>query len=314
MKMRATAFLWALGAMGAVGGASAQDETFRCHQPDGGIVFQQVPCPLGEMAPPEAQRATGTLRVAPAAPAVVTAPAAAVQPAAPPPVVAKPVPAPRPAAAPARVAAAPGKANDDEYIKPTKRKRDILEMSAQFQRCRADMPGFAEKSEATYAAWIRRHGPVLAEYERELAIKVRAGRRGEATLPLRICTDEWLHSLEPLTRTPDARFGTVEKTWQVFMGALMTGDRTTAIGCLAGRAETRWKDRVERLSDDDLRRIAASIRALKVQWGDDYEKEGVVADMENRAVGIAFRNVNEEWKITDWGTPAAPLVTPVVKE
>ena len=46
-----------------------------------------------------------------------------------------------------------------------------------------------------------------------------------------------------------------------------------------------------------------------MQWGDDYEKEGLVADNDNRAVGIAFRNVNEEWKITDWGgaAPALPL-------
>ena len=40
----------------------------------------------------------------------------------------------------------------------------------------------------------------------------------------------------------------------------------------------------------------------------------MVADVENRAVGVAFRNVNEEWKITDWGAPAAPPVTTVIKE
>lgn len=307
MKMRTVALLWGLGAWAVAGSASAQDEMYRCHRADGGIVFQQMPCPLGELAPPEAPRAPGPQRVAPTpaarpAPASVAAPVAAQA--------AKPAPAVRPA--PAAVAAST--APDDAFLRPTKRKRDILELSAQFERCRADVPGFAEKSAATYAAWTRRHGSVLAEYERELAAKVRAGRRGEATLPLRICTDDWLRGVEPLTRMPDTRFGSVEKTWQVFMGALMTGDRATALGCLAGRAEYRWKERVEKLSDEDLRRIAASIRGLKVQWGDDYEKEGVVADVENRAVGVAFRNVNEEWKITDWGSPAAPPVTAVVKE
>ena len=100
---------------------------------------------------------------------------------------------------------------------------------------------------------------------------------------------------------PDARFQTVEKTWQVFMGALMTGDRAALMNCLAGQAESRWKERAERLTDDEMRRIGASIRGLKVQWGDDYEKEGLVADNDNRVAGIAFRNINEEWKITDMG-------------
>lgn len=306
MKMRTVALLWAWGAGAVAGSASAQDEMYRCHRSDGGIVFQQMPCPLGELAPPETPRTPVPQRAAPM-PAAQPAPATAAAPAA------RPAPAVRPA--PAAVAAAPASAATEEtFVRPTKRKRDILELSAQFERCRADVPGFADKSAATYAAWTRRHGSVLAEYERELAAKVRAGRRGEATLPLRICTDDWLRGIEPLTRTPDTRFSSAEKTWQVFMGALMTGDRGTALGCLAGRAESRWKERVERLSDEDLRRIAASIRGLKVQWGDDYEKEGVVADVENRAVGVAFRNVNEEWKITDWGAPAAPPVTTVVKE
>jgi hypothetical protein len=303
------ACLWALGTLGVVGSASAQGEMFRCHRADGGIVFQQQPCPLGEMAPPEAappQQVPRRVAPVPAAPAAPTAQSA-------------PVPAPaapqaaRPA--PAKVVTAPAAAAaDDAFVRPTTRKRDVLELSAQFERCRADVPGFAEKSAAVYVAWTRRHGAILAEYERELAAKVRAGRRGEMTLPLRTCNEDWLRQVEPLTRNPDARFGSVEKTWQVFMGALMTGDRATALGCLAGRAEERWKQRVEKLSDEDLRRIAASIRALKVQWGDDYEKEGVIADTENRAVGIAFRNLNEEWKITDWGAPAAALVTPVIKE
>jgi hypothetical protein len=309
MKMRTMACALALGTLGVGNGAIAQGEMFRCHRPDGGIVFQQMPCPLGEMSQPETQRTAAPQRPAPApadrpaaaVPAGPAAPAAVAAPAAP--------------AAPAKVVTAPAASSaDDAFVRPTKRKRDVLELSAQFERCRADMPGFAEKSAAVYAAWTRRHAPVLAEYERQISAKVRAGRRGEMTLPLRACTDDWLRQVEPLTRMPDTRFGSVEKTWQVFMGALMTGDRATALGCLAGRAEERWKQRVENLSNEDLRRIAASIRALKVQWGDDYEKEGVVADTDNRAVGVSFRNVNEEWKITDWGTPAAALVTPVIKE
>ena len=283
-----------------------QAEMNQCHQADGTIQFRQEPCPLAEMAPQEPQPRAAAPRPAPArapvaAPATTTPAAdAGMKPKAGERVVTVP-----PAAA---VVPAPGP-QDDGFVKPTKRKRDVLELAAQFERCRADAPGFAEKSAPIYAAWTRRHAAVLSEYDRLLTAKVRASRRGEASLPMRLCTEEWLRGIEPLTRVPDPRFSTVEKTWQLFMGALMTGDREAALNCLGGRAEARWKERVEAMSDDDLRRIGASIRALQVRWGDDYEKEGVVADTTNRLLGIAFRNVNEEWKITEMGpspTPALP--------
>jgi hypothetical protein len=300
--MKARVVWGALVLWGASQGALA--ETFRCPQVDGSISFRPNPCTVAELAVPE----PSAHPVAPAAavPAPVAAP------------VATPAPVRMPATAPSArpfvaqpqaptVAVAPaGTDGDDVFIKPSKRKREVLDLSAQFERCRADMPGFAEKSALVYVAWRQRHAEVIAEYDKLLAAKVRAGRRGEMTLPLAQCNDDWLRAIEPLTRTPDPRFQTVEKTWQVFMGALMTGDRATALHCLGGKAQARWKQRVETMSDDDLRSIAATIRAMKVQWGDDYEKEGLVADTGNRVVGIAFRNVNEEWKITGLG--GAPAV------
>lgn len=277
-------------------------ETFRCPQADGSIRFRPTPCAVAELATPEpSARASAPTPAAVAMPAPVrmpaTAPSAAVLPSRP-----SSPQAPTVAVAPA------GTDGDEVFIKPSKRKREVLDLSAQFERCRADVPGFAEKSALVYVAWRQRHAETIAEYDKLLAAKVRAGRRGEMTLPLAQCDDDWLRAIEPLTRTPDPRFQTVEKTWQVFMGALMTGDRAAALNCLGGKAQARWKQRVEKMSDDDLRRIAATIRAMKVQWGDDYEKEGLVADTGNRVVGIAFRNVNEEWKITGLGgTPAVGL-------
>jgi hypothetical protein len=298
-----------LGAALVLVGTGAGAETFRCDHADGRITFQGMPCPLGSLAetdpPPAVAKPAPPPVIVPAAkPAAV---GAAPQPA----ITERPAPAPvRAAAAPAAPAAPAAAPVDEGFIKPTRRKREVLEITAQLERCRADAPGFAEKSGAVQVAWNRRHAGVISEYASLVAAKVRASRRGEATLPVRACTDEWLLQVEALAQAPDARFSTVEKTWQVFMGALMTGDRATALNCLAGKAGTRWKDRVQRMSDDDLRRIAATIRALKVQWGDDYEKEGVIADTDNRVVGIAFRNLNEEWKITDWGGAAVPLAAP----
>lgn len=284
-----------LGASLAAACAGAGAETFRCDHADGRITFQSAPCPLGGMAladPPPTR---------PAVPAMVIKQA---PPAAP----AKPVAVERPAPASERAVLAPVARADDAFVRPTRRKREVVEITAQLERCRADAPGFAEKSGAIQGTWSRRHAAVISEYGALVAAKLRASRRGETSLALRNCTDDWLRQVEAMARDPDSRFATVEKTWQVFMGALMTGDRATAMSCLVGRAGTRWKERIERMSDDDLRRIAATIKTLKVQWGDDYEKEGLIADTENRVVGVAFRNLNEEWKITDWGGAAVPLV------
>src|SRR3954470_9424207 len=310
MKQKTRAWLLALSMLGEAGAAGGEAETFRCQQADGGINFQATPCSMAELVTPEPPPATAARPDMP--------PQAKPEPAA---VGAKPPPVP-PARA-ERSASTPGPvllpapsarhdaAADDDFVKPTRRKREILEVSAQLERCRADAPGFAEKSAAVYDAWTRRHGAVLSEYHKQLVAKVRAGRRGEMTLPLRMCTDEWLQEIEPLSRMPDARFQTVEKTWQLFLGALMTGDRAALLNCLSGPAEARWKLRAEKLSDEDLRRIAGNIRGLKVQWGDDYEKDGLVADNDDRVTGIAFHNINEEWKITELGT-ASTMAAPAV--
>jgi hypothetical protein len=315
MKRRERAVLLALVLGGATGIAVAQGtQPYRCQLPDGSISFQPTACALPQLVGDAPERpATPQARPSPATPdRAVAAPASAPPPmkaaaAAAPPASERSVSTPAPVSIPARFAAAAQTSSADEpFVKPTRRKREILDLTAQFQRCRADVPGFAEKSAVLYDAWIHRHGTTLAEYDRLLAAKLRAGRRGEMTLPLRLCTDEWLRGMEPLARTPDARFQTVEKTWQVFLGALMTGDRAAVLNCLSGPALLRWQARSEQLNDDEMRRIAASVRALKVQWGDDYEKEGLVADVENHVVGIAFHNVNEEWKITELG--GAPTV------
>lgn len=315
MKRRLRGWLLALVLAGPTGTAVAQgSEPYRCRLPDGGISFQQAPCALPQLvgdapARPAAPAAADHGTAAPANAAMPSAARAAALAA--PAASERSVSTPAPVSIPARFAAAAQAPSPDEpFVKPTKRKREIIDLTAQFQRCRADVPGFAEKSAAVYDAWLRRHGATLAEYERLLVAKVRAGRRGEMTLPLRLCTDDWLRAIEPLSRTPDARFQTVEKTWQVFLGALMTGDRATVLNCLSGPALLRWQARSQQLNDDEMRRIAASVRALKVQWGDDYDKEGLVADVENHVVGIAFHNINEEWKITELGGASTVAMPP----
>jgi len=196
-------------------------------------------------------------------------------------------------------AVAPKPSPDPLSPVPTRRMREVLDLTALLERCRADEPGFADRSAPLYQAWKVRHGPVLAAHKTLLTAKVREYRRGGGGMPPQACSEEWLQSLEPLARMPDARYSSVEKTWTRFVDALKEADRTAALGCLAGNAEARWKTRIAKVSDEDLRRIGRAIRDFKVQWGDDYLKEALAAGDDNKVTPVAFRSINEEWKISD---------------
>jgi hypothetical protein len=182
---------------------------------------------------------------------------------------------------------------------PTRRMREVLDLTALLERCRADEPGFADRSAPLYQAWKVRHAVTLTTHKALLAAKVRDYRRGGGGMPPQACSEEWMHGLEPMARMPDPRFASVEKTWSRFVEALKAADRAAALSCLHGNAEARWRSRIAKVSDEDLRRIGLAIRDFKVQWGDDYLKEALAAGDDNRVTAVAFRSVNEEWKISD---------------
>lgn len=211
------------------------------------------------------------------------------------------VPAAPPPAAAAKAPSAAGRsAAETASSIPTKRMREILDLTALLERCRADEPGFSERSAPLYQAWRVRHAVTLATHKALLTAKVRDYRRGAGGMPPQACSEEWMRTLEPMVRMPDPRFSSVEKTWTLFIDALKAADRTTALNCLAGPAEARWRSRVTALADEDLRRIGSAVRSFKVQWGDDYMKEAVAAADDNKVSGIAFRSINEEWKISEF--------------
>jgi hypothetical protein len=96
----------------------------------------------------------------------------------------------------------------------------------------------------------------------------------------------------------------VEKAWETFVGALRAADRPGVMRCVSGPVARSMGERLGRLADADLRRMAANIRELKVLWGDDYDKEALVVHGD-RVDGVVFRrNVNEEWKLREMKPPA----------
>ena len=266
MKTRQYGIGLALAAALGAGG-TAQAETFRCVLADRIASYQQTPC---------------------AVPALPT-----------------PAPAAAPRPAPAIPPVGPRAADDAPFSTLTPRKREVLDLTARFERCRSEQPDFAARSGDLYKAWRRRHAATLAEFSHLLSTKVRVARPEPAA-----CNDEWLRELEPLVHEPDARFATVEKTWQVFVGALLAADRRTVMRCVTGPVARTLSERLEKLADADLRSMGANVRELKVLWGDDYEREAMVVHGE-RMDGIVFRrDVNEEWKVREMKPAPLRAATP----
>jgi hypothetical protein len=254
-----------VAALGAGGGAQA--ETFRCVLADRIASYQQSPCAVPDLPPPS------------------------------------PAAAPRPA--PAIAPIGPRAADDAPFSTLTPRKREVLDLTARFERCRSEQADFAARSSDLYKAWRRRHAATLTEFSHLLSTKVRVAKPEPAA-----CNDDWLRELEPLAHEPDARFATVEKTWQVFVGALLAADRAMVMRSVTGPVARTMAERLDKLSDADLRRMGANVKELKVLWGDDYEKEAMVLHGE-RMDGIVFRrNVNEEWKLREMKPAPLKAATP----
>jgi hypothetical protein len=209
------------------------------------------------------------------------------------------VPDSQPAPEPARSNVAKPATPDPLSAVPTRRMREVLDMTALLERCRADEPGFADRSAPLYQAWQVRHAVTLTTHKALLAAKVREYRRGGGGMPPQACSEDWLRGLEPMARMPDPRYASVEKTWARFVEALKLADRAAALACLHGNAEARWRSRIATVSDEDLRRVGRAIRDFKVQWGDDYLKEALATGDDNRVTAVAFRSINEEWKISE---------------
>lgn len=309
-----------LALMLALGGTQpAAAETYRCQLGDTVVSYQQTPCMVPELPPPPvaapaaaAPRAAVAPAPAPAPAAPRPAPAAAPTAAAPAAPAIGPIPAapraaasPRPAIAPTGVVTAPPRNSAEPYDMLTRRMREVLDLTARFERCRIDQPGFADQTAEVYRAWRTRHAGTLSEYRRLLAIKVRAIGRVDAAA----CGEDWVRELALLARAPDPRFATVEQTWELFVKALQAADRAAVMDCVTGPIARVLKERLDLLSDTDMRRMGVNIRALKVRWGDDYDKEGMVVHGD-RVDAIAFRSVNEEWKIRSLAPAAGQVATP----
>lgn len=184
--------------------------------------------------------------------------------------------------------------------------------------CDQKLLGFKEASESAYLAWRERNAASIEQiedspgFQEELAqmrqnekastrVANPAMENRDLSMWKELCEDVVLEQLTKDPDTgPDPNLATPELTWKHFVDSLRTADRKAALSCLASTARSKFRDLINSQPEDQLRRMAESIRSfqLTARISDDIV-EGYVARNDGAAGMIYFQKDNDEWKISE---------------
>ncbi len=176
--------------------------------------------------------------------------------------------------------------------------------------CDARIPGFEERSRPTYLAWRKQFDPSVLniveqnpESQRELK-NIRDEKNvgthaGNGPDPILKQCESLLSQLSTTVPGNDSRFATPEKTWAFYLQSLRAGDRKGAKSCLTGTAFDHFAPLLERLSAEQMKKMADSVAYFKMNGGFDTFRTAVMA-RDNKSGGeIVFHLSDGNWLISD---------------
>ena len=177
-------------------------------------------------------------------------------------------------------------------------------MTLGFKRwCDGAVPGFAEKVAPDWNRWRSDNLASLRGVETDRmyldslqkpAEPGGAYRRDNARF---VCTPQWVRELS--RKEPAAGFATSpEGTWRHLIAALSRADREAVLSCYSMESRVKYGPVLEALTDEQLKRQAASWKLVGNGGADDQFREYFVQD-EGRAHLIYFFNFGGKWLITE---------------
>lgn len=122
----------------------------------------------------------------------------------------------------------------------------------------------------------------------------------DSTSPLRAAAARFFTERRiNLTTQPDPRMSSPEKTWNLLIASLKSGDLDTAFACMTPGIQNKFRPIFTQLPPDKLRAMAESFRgfAMTTHMGDGMEEAVVVRG--TQAGMIYFVNVGGAWKINE---------------
>jgi hypothetical protein len=171
--------------------------------------------------------------------------------------------------------------------------------------CDRTIAGFQSSTAANYAAWEKANHAAVAALEANTQFQA---KRREALVPPPAeiaaaktqelqATCERIANLFEAAAPADARFAAPEQTWESFRKALREANRETLLACLTGNALKGFAGPLTAMTDEQLKRMAASIAELKLMQRDGNFQHAVVVQRDGSAGTIVFMKSGANWRI-----------------
>lgn len=173
--------------------------------------------------------------------------------------------------------------------------------------CDKYVDGFTRLTAGNYAVWEGKHRKELERIHADPAFQERLERAlktppedFKATKVRQLTvTCETIARVFEHEAPAQEQFGAPERTWETFRRALSKADRAAIYACLTGNARTIFAGRLHAMSDEQLRRMNASIAELKLATNQGSYQEGLVVQKDGKAGTVVFVKTGANWKIAD---------------
>lgn len=168
---------------------------------------------------------------------------------------------------------------------------------AQYRRCSERIDGYEEKAEPLVEQWSEASDGMVARFERVLSIgqpQLGVAREPGPDEFAKYC-DQLLVRLAEYAKPRNAAFADPEKTFAVFIEALVNADREKALSTLT--PTSRLRAVIEKLPDESLQRMGRTTRLIRMtgEYGDF--RTGIAVRDSGVAAEVQFRSTPRGWLI-----------------
>ncbi len=171
--------------------------------------------------------------------------------------------------------------------------------------CDKLVPGFESATATNYAAWEHQNHAAVAALEANSQFQAKR-REALAPPPPEIAagktqelvgTCERIAGLFESVAPADPRLAAPERTWESFRNALRDANRAGLVACLTGNARKSFAAQFQAMTDEQLKRTAASIAEMKLTEGDDNVQHAVIVQRDGSAGTVVFMRSGANWRI-----------------
>lgn len=166
-------------------------------------------------------------------------------------------------------------------------------------RCEHNLDGFSARAKAPYAAWRQKHSQEVGEFELQEPTLVNVPLQDAQRHQLEAECEKVLNYMRDDVRSPDPRFATPKDTWQVFVTALRSGNKTVLAECFSSDSRDSWIGAFQGMSAAQLADMANSLTGFELMGPEMHDYREAAVSRSNGRVGIvSFVKTSRGWVIS----------------